>query len=95
MDGMLGTLELVRNSDWSTVLLNVAVRDEVERGTLMADPIVDPELWLDFYIVKNKDTLLTAACLEFLNRLKEVVSTSPGIPDDKSPVGGRKRHVLA
>lgn len=95
MDGMLGTLELVRNSDWSTVLLNVAVRDEVERGTLMADPIVDPELWLDFYIVKNKDTLLTAACLEFLNRLKEVVSTSPGIPDDKSAVGGRKRHVLA
>ena len=94
MDGMLGTLELVRNSDWSTVLLNVAVRDEVERGTLMADPIVDPELWLDFYIVKNKDTLLSAACVEFLSRLKAVVSDSTVEHESETAVGGKSRRTV-
>lgn len=76
IDGMLGTLELVRNSDWSTVLLAIAVRNEVLRGTLVTVPITDPELWLDFYIVKKRDTVLTAACIEFLHRLKEAVCTS-------------------
>lgn len=73
IDGMLGTLELVRNSDWSTVLLGIAVRNEVSRGTLLTVPITDPELWLDFYIVKKRDTVLSAACVDFLHRLKEVV----------------------
>lgn len=75
IDGMLGTLELVRNSDWSTVLLGIAVRNEVLREALVTVPIIDPELWLDFYIVKKRDTVLTAACLDFLHRLKEVVCT--------------------
>jgi LysR family nitrogen assimilation transcriptional regulator len=87
MDGMLGTLDLVRNSNWSTVLLNVAVRDEVERGTLTAEPITDPELWLDFYIIKRKATLLSAACTEFLSRLKATLSNHLEEQERRSAMG--------
>lgn len=70
IDGMLGTLELVRNSDWATVMAGIAVMDEVKEGRLMAEPICEPELWLDFYLVRTKDVLLSKACREFLAWLK-------------------------
>ncbi len=70
IDGMLGTLELVRNSDWATVLASIAVMDDVRQGTLVAEPIVEPELWLDFYLIRNKDVCLSLACRQFLEWLK-------------------------
>jgi LysR family transcriptional regulator, nitrogen assimilation regulatory protein len=73
IDGMLGTLELVRNSDWATVVASIAVMDEVRQGTLVAEPICGPELWLDFYLVRTRDVLLSMPCREFLQWLKEAL----------------------
>lgn len=73
IDGMLGTLELVRNSDWATVVASIAVVDEVKKGTLVAEPIYGPELWLDFYLVRTKDLLLSPPCQDFLDRLRETL----------------------
>ncbi len=70
VDGMLGTLELVRSSDWATVVASIAVMDEVKQGRLIAEPICEPELWLDFYLISTKDALLSAACRDFLNYLQ-------------------------
>ena len=70
IDGMLGTLEMVRNSDWSTVVGSTAVMQDVKQGRLVAEPIYGPELWLDFYVIRTKDALPSAACQDFLNRLK-------------------------
>ncbi len=69
IDGMLGTLELVRNSDWATVVASIAVMHEAKQGTLAAEPIYGPELWLDFYLIHTKDVLLSKACREFLKWL--------------------------
>lgn len=69
IDGMLGTLELVRNSDWATVVASIAVMHEAKQGTLVAEPIYEPELWLDFYLIHTKDVLLSMACREFLKWL--------------------------
>jgi LysR family nitrogen assimilation transcriptional regulator len=71
IDGMLGTFEVVRNSDWATVVAGVAVMDEVKQGRLVAEALDEPELWLDFYLVRTKDMVLSVACQEFLNLLKE------------------------
>src|ERR1700731_2357290 len=71
IDGMLGTLELVRNSDWATVVAGVAVMDEVKQGRLVAEALCEPELWLDFYLVRTKDMVLSVACQEFLDLLKQ------------------------
>jgi LysR family transcriptional regulator, nitrogen assimilation regulatory protein len=74
IDGMLGTLELVRNSDWATVVASIAVMDEVKQGRLVADPIYGPELWLDFYLIRTKDRLLSPACRDFLDWLQETLT---------------------
>ena len=74
IDGMLGTLELVRNSDWATVVASIAVMDEVKQGRLVAEPIYGPELWLDFYLIRTKDRLLSPACGDFLYWLKETLT---------------------
>jgi LysR family nitrogen assimilation transcriptional regulator len=73
IDGMLGTLELVRNSDWATVVASIAVADEVKQGRLVAEPIYGPELWLDFYLIHTKDALLSSACRDFLHCLRETL----------------------
>jgi len=70
IDGMLGTLEMVRNSDWSTVVGSTAVMQDVKQGRLVAEPIYGPELWLDFYLIRTKDALPSVACQDFLDRLK-------------------------
>ncbi len=74
IDGMLGTLELVRNSDWATVVASIAVLDEVKQGRLLAEPIYGPELWLDFYLIRTKDRLLSPACQDFLHWLREALT---------------------
>ena len=74
IDGMLGTLELVRNSDWATVVASIAVMDEVKQGRLVAEPIYGPELWLDFYLIRTKDRLPSPACRDFLHWLKETLT---------------------
>jgi DNA-binding transcriptional LysR family regulator len=71
IDGMLGTFEVIRNSDWATVVAGVAVMDEVKQGRLVAEALDDPELWLDFYLVRTKDMVLSVACQEFLHLLKQ------------------------
>jgi LysR family nitrogen assimilation transcriptional regulator len=70
VDGMLSTFEVVRNSDWATVVAGVAVADEVKQGKLVAEVLYEPELWLDFYLVRTKDRVLSVACREFLDLLK-------------------------
>lgn len=70
IDGMLGTLEMIRNSDWSTVVGSTAVMQDVKQGRLVAAPIYGPELWLDFYLIRTKDALPSVACQDFLARLK-------------------------
>jgi LysR family nitrogen assimilation transcriptional regulator len=73
MDGMLGTLELVQKSDWATIVSRTAVIDAVKQGRLIAEEIYGPELWLDFYLIRNRNTVFSVACLEFLHRLQEMV----------------------
>jgi DNA-binding transcriptional LysR family regulator len=70
IDGMLGTFELVQNSDWATIVSSVAVMDAVRQGKLVAETLHEPELWLDFYLVRTKDMVLSVACQDFLSLLK-------------------------
>jgi len=70
IDGMLSTFEVIRNSDWATVVAGIAVMDEVRQGHLTAEVLTEPELWLDFYLVRTKDMVLSVACQEFLRLLK-------------------------
>jgi hypothetical protein len=52
---------------------------EVKQGRLLAEPIYVPELWLDFYLVRTKDAMLSVACRDFLGRLKEMLGNIAGM----------------
>ena len=73
VDGRLGTLELVRHSDWATILPKFAVLDEIRVGTLRAKPILKPELWLDYFLIHTKSATPSRACREFFERLKHAL----------------------
>jgi DNA-binding transcriptional LysR family regulator len=77
IDGMLGTLELVRNTDWATIAAKIVVDEEVREGKLDAQPIGNPELWLDLFLVQVKSVSLPAACRDFLQRLKQTLERIP------------------
>ncbi len=77
IDGMLGTLELVRNSSWATIAAKIVVVDEVREGRLDARPIAHPELWLDLFLVQTKGSSLPAPTRDFLARLKETLEGLP------------------
>ena len=81
---MLGTLELGRNSDWATIVASIVVMDEMNQGTLVAQPIYGPELWLDFFLKRTKNVPLSRACQEFLDWLRatlvRVVKTQGPLP---------------
>jgi len=77
IDGMLGTLELVRNTDWATIAAKIVVDEEVREGKLEAQPIGNPELWLDLFLVQVKSVSLPAACRDFLQRLKKTLEQIP------------------
>lgn len=66
IDGLTATLELVRRSDFATVLPNSAVADDVAAGHLVAEPIAAPDLWLDYFLVQTKDLPLSVANRRFL-----------------------------
>ncbi|HVB98328.1 MAG TPA: LysR family transcriptional regulator [Candidatus Dormibacteraeota bacterium] len=70
IDGLLATFEVVQNSDWATVVPKMAVMDEVRKGKLVAEPITEPQLWLDYNVVRTKDTILPTACRQFLDLLR-------------------------
>ena len=74
LDGLIGTLDLVRNSDWAAILPVVAVIDEVRERRLSAAPISEPELRLDFLLVQTKDQPLSVASRHFLQSLKRALT---------------------
>jgi len=81
MDGVLGKLDLVRNTDWATVLPSIAVADDLGRGILHVQPITQPDLWLEYYLVHPTRSILSAACRDFLQQLKTALQRNrPAAP---------------
>lgn len=73
IDGLTGTLEFVRSSDWATILPVFSVIEDVKAGRLAAEPISEPEPWLDYFLVQRKDVALSVASRHFLDMLKAAI----------------------
>ena len=74
VDGMLATLELVRTSDWVTVLPVCAVLEKVQRGDLVAEPFGEGGMALDFYLVHTNDEPISLAAQHLLAAVREEAS---------------------
>jgi LysR family nitrogen assimilation transcriptional regulator len=73
IDGLTGTVEFVRSSDWATILPVFSVIEDVRAGRLAAEPISEPEPWLDYFLVQKKDLPLSLASRHFLDMLKAAI----------------------
>src|SRR6185312_6437915 len=74
LDAMIGTLEFVARSEWVTVLPSVISVNDIGRGELTVNPIVEPELHAEFVVIQpTRRTLSTHARL-FLKRFEDEVT---------------------
>lgn len=70
-DGLTTTLEYVRRSGWSTITLMTTVIDELESGALVINPIVRPEIAVDYFVVRPSRRPLSPAGERFIALLSE------------------------
>jgi DNA-binding transcriptional LysR family regulator len=74
MDAMIATLEFVGRSDWVTVLPSVISVNDIGKGELIVNPIVDPEMHAEFVVIQPARRTLTTQARMFLQRFEEEVA---------------------
>ncbi len=74
MDAMIGTLELVARSDWVTVLPSLISVNDIAKGDLVVNPIVDPPLYDEFVLIEPARRTLSAQARLFLERFEAEVA---------------------
>ncbi len=70
MDAMIGTLELVARSDWLTVLPSLISVNDIGKGELVVNPIVEPPLHAEFVVIHPARRTLSVPARLFLDRLE-------------------------
>lgn len=74
MDAMIATLEFVARSDWVTVLPSVISVNDIGRGELIVNPIMEPELHAEFVVIQPARRTLTTQARMFLQRFEQEVA---------------------
>jgi LysR family transcriptional regulator, nitrogen assimilation regulatory protein len=74
MDAMIATLEFVARSDFVTILPSVISINDIGRGELIVNPIVDPELHAEFVVIQPMRGTLTTQARLFLQRFEAEVA---------------------
>jgi LysR family tcuABC transcriptional regulator len=66
MDAMIGTLEFVARSDWVTVLPSLICINDVGKGDLVVNPIINPTLRAEFVVIQPARRTLSLPARRFL-----------------------------
>jgi LysR family nitrogen assimilation transcriptional regulator len=74
IDSLGPTLELVRQSDWATILPIIAVKHEVDQKLLRSQRIIDPEFPRDVIVASLKTRAPSLAAELFLKMLKSKIN---------------------
>lgn len=74
MDAMIGTLEFVARSDWVTVLPSIICINDVGRGDLVVNPIVDPPFFSEFVAITPSRRPLNVQARLFLDRIEAEIA---------------------
>jgi DNA-binding transcriptional LysR family regulator len=74
MDAMIATLEFVARSDWVTVLPSVISVNDIGRGEMTVNPLVEPELHAEFVVIQPIRRVLSTQARLFLERFEREVA---------------------
>ncbi len=91
MDAMIGTLELVARSDWVTVLPSLISANDIAKGELVVNPIVDPPLYNEFVLIQPARRTLSAQARLFLERFEAEVAHIQTIWAEAIRANGKRR----
>ena len=91
LDGYTATIEMLRNSNWSTVTALSVVFREIEANTINVHPLLGSGLTYDLCLVHGLNTTLSPAAEGFVNlmqqaflaytdRYRKVLNNRPGLP---------------
>jgi DNA-binding transcriptional LysR family regulator len=89
MDAMIGTLEFVARSDWVTVLPSVISVNDIDKGELVVNPIVDPALYAEFVVIQPARRTLSTQARLFLERFEAEVERIHQVWDKAIAAHGR------
>jgi DNA-binding transcriptional LysR family regulator len=89
MDAMIATLEFVARTDWVAVLPSVISVNDIGGGTLVVNPIVEPELHAEFVVIQPTRRTLSTQARMFLQRFEEEVARVHGLWDAAIARSGR------
>ncbi len=70
LDAMMGTLDLVANADWVTILPGVMMASDLDHDRFSINPIVDPPLNLDLVLIEPARRPMDLAAQAFLEMLE-------------------------
>jgi len=74
MDAMMGTFEFIARSDWVTVLPSVIAVNDIDKGDLIVNPIVDPPMHIDCVVIQPARRTLSTQARLFLERFEAEVA---------------------
>ena len=67
MDAMIGTLEFVARSDWVTVLPSLICINDIGKGDLVVNPIINPTVRAEFVVIQPARRTLSLPARRFLD----------------------------
>jgi LysR family nitrogen assimilation transcriptional regulator len=94
MDAMIATLEFVARSNWVAVLPSVISVNDIGRGELIVNPIVQPELHAEFVVIQPTRRTLSTQARMFLERFEREVAHIHEVWD-RAIAGPKKRKISA
>jgi LysR family nitrogen assimilation transcriptional regulator len=85
MDGMMGTLEFIAVTDWVAILPGLICVNDIAKGELIINPIVDPPLHAEFVVIEPARQTLSIQAQLFLERLETEVARIQDIWSETEP----------
>lgn len=74
LDAMMGTLDLVAGSDWTTILPGVMMAADLDRDRFSVNPIVDPALSLELVLIEPARRPMEPTAQAFLEVLESAAT---------------------
>ncbi|MFD0981227.1 LysR family transcriptional regulator [Tropicimonas aquimaris] len=76
LDTMHGTLDMVANSDWVTILSGIMCLPDLKGGPRQVAPLADPPLMVDYMRIETRKRPLSEAAQAFADILQEELNSS-------------------
>jgi DNA-binding transcriptional LysR family regulator len=78
-DTMMGTLDLVARGEWSVILPLMMMEPDIEGGRYTINPIVDPPLMLELFLLEPARKMMDEPALAFLDCLRAELERINGV----------------